>query len=196
MTNTNPTRARGADEAGRQPAQPQSDTNRDPPGNGHMDQPAQAADARERQIAELQSQLAESREHVLRAQAELENYRKRVQREMADERRYAVVPLVRDLLPVIDNLERAIEAAEKTGGSEGLLAGVKMVLEQLQQVLAQHQCLRIESIGQPFDPQVHQALAQEPSEQYPAGTVSRETQVGYKLHARVIRPAQVFVSTG
>jgi molecular chaperone GrpE len=152
--------------------------------------------AAEERIADLETQLREANERTLRGQAELENYRKRAQREMADERKYAVVPLVRDLLAVVDNLQRAIEAAGQTGGGEGLLAGVKLVASQLETVLAQHGCVPIETVGQPFDPNQHQAIAQEPSNEYPAGTVTRSAQVGYKLHDRVIRPAQVFVSTG
>jgi molecular chaperone GrpE len=109
---------------------------------------------------------------------------------------------------VLDNLERAIEAADKQAHGVGeskratgaadlshLLDGIKMVASQLEGVLKQHECIRIETVGTPFDPNQHQAIAQEPSE-YPAGTVSREVQVGYKLYDRVIRPAQVFVSTG
>jgi molecular chaperone GrpE len=161
----------------------------------------------DQKIADLERQLREANERALRANAELDNYRKRSQRELADERRYAIVPLVRDILPVADNLERAIEATQARSSSEGnepstasdvssLLAGVKMVAAQLEGVLKQHQCVRIETVGSPFDPNQHQALAQEPSDQYPAGTVSRAFQAGYKLHDRVIRPAQVFVSTG
>jgi molecular chaperone GrpE len=161
--------------------------------------------AAEQKIAELESQLREAGDKALRAGAELENYRKRAQRELADERRYAIVPLVRDLLAVVDNLERAIGAAEQAssqsaaagaGADAPLLAGVKMVATQLEGVLKQHGCVRIETVGAPFDPNFHQALAQEPSETYPAGTITREAQVGFKLHDRVIRPAQVFVSTG
>lgn len=152
--------------------------------------------AADEKIAELEAQLHEANEKTLRAQAELENYRKRAQREMADERKYAVVPVIRDLLTVVDNLQRAIEAASKTGGGEGLLEGVKMVAAQFETVLANHGCVRIETIGQPFDPNQHEAIAQEPSSEQPKGTVTREAQVGYKLHERVIRPAQVFVSTG
>jgi molecular chaperone GrpE len=174
--------------------------------------------AADQKIAELQAQLRDASERALRAQAELENYRKRSQRELAEERRYAVVPLVRDLLPVVDNLERAIAATQTRSVSEGhtqtrsvseghaasamnddvssLLAGVKLVASQLEAVLKQHQCVRIETVGAPFDPNQHQAIAQEPSEEYPAGTVTRAAQVGYKLYDRVIRPAQVFVSTG
>jgi molecular chaperone GrpE len=154
-------------------------------------------------IAGLEGDLREASEKALRATAELENFRKRAQRELADERKYAVVPLVRDLLPVVDNLERAIEATLARSASEGssaqvapLLEGVKLVAAQLEAVLQQHQCVRIETVGAAFDPNQHQAIAQEPSDQYPAGTVSRSAQSGYKLEGRVIRPAQVFVSTG
>ena len=76
------------------------------------------------------------------------------------------------------------------------LDGIKLVANQLEVVLKQHQCVRIEDVGSPFDPNQHQAIAQEPSDEYRAGTITRATQVGYKLHDRVIRPAQVFVSTG
>jgi len=152
-----------------------------------------AADLR---VAELESQLREASDRALRAQAELENYRKRAQRELADERRYAVVPLVRDLLAVVDNLQRAIDAAQQTSDGKVLLEGVQLVAAQLDAVLKQHGCLPIETVGTPFDPNQHQAIAQEPSTEHPAGTVTRAAQVGYKLQDRVIRPAQVFVSTG
>ena len=78
----------------------------------------------------------------------------------------------------------------------GSVQGVQLVVSQVEGVLKQHGCQPIETVGKPFDPHEHQALAQEPSNEHPAGTVSRETQVGYKLQDRVIRPAQVFVSTG
>jgi molecular chaperone GrpE len=163
--------------------------------------------AADQKIAVLETQLQEAGQKVLRAQAELENYRKRAQREMADERRYAALPLVRDLLAVLDNLQRAIDstpavsASEAAGGpisesDAGLLEGVKMVANQFEAVLKQHGCTPIETVGAPFDPNQHQAIAQEPSDQYPAGTVTRAAQIGYKLHDRVVRPAQVFVSTG
>lgn len=165
----------------------------------------------DQKIAELETQLREAKETALRSHAELENFRKRSQRELVEERRYAVVPLVRDLLPVVDNLERAIEAARSLPASSpsaqgqaaatpasasSLLEGVKMVAQQFETVLKSHQCVRIETVGTPFDPNQHEAIAQEPSAEFPAGTVTRAVQAGFKLHDRVIRPAQVFVSTG
>lgn len=156
--------------------------------------------AADQKIAELEGQVREASERALRTHAELENFRKRTQRELVDERRYAIVPLVRDLLSVVDNLERAIEAAknaEASGSSDAsLLTGVQMVATQLETTLKQHQCERIPTVGVPFDPNFHQAIAQEPSDEHPAGTVTRAAQSGFKLHDRVIRPAQVFVSTG
>jgi molecular chaperone GrpE len=162
---------------------------------------ALAASAADQKIAELESQIHDASQRTLRAQAELENYRKRAQRELADERRYALVPLVRDLLPVVDNLQRAIDATPTRSVSEGegltsLLDGVKMVSAQFEAVLKQHGCVPIETVGTPFDPNQHEAIGQEPSNEHPAGTVTRSFQAGYKLHDRVVRPAQVFVSTG
>jgi molecular chaperone GrpE len=155
-----------------------------------------APTAAEQQISELKAQVEQAQDRALRAAAELENFRKRTQREMAEERRYAIVPLVRDLLPVLDNLERAVAAAQTAEGGAALLEGVKLVVSQLEGVLQKYDCERIATVGTPFDPHQHQAVGQEPSDQYPAGTVTRAVQAGYKLHERVIRPAQVFVSTG
>ncbi len=164
--------------------------------NAAANDEALAAASADLRIAELEAQLKEAGERALRTQAELENYRKRAQRELADERRYAVVPLVRELLPVMDNLQRAMDAAAQSGEGQSLLEGVKLVAGQLEGILKQNGCVPIETVGVPFDPHQHEALAQEPSTEHPAGTVTRATQVGYKLHDRVIRPAQVFVSTG
>jgi len=144
----------------------------------------------------LQAELAEANDRVLRSQAELENFRKRVYRQMDEERKYAGLPLLRDLLPVIDNLDRAIEAAEQNENSSSLLEGVKMVAQQFGDVLGQHHCKRIDAKGETFDPHLHEALAQQPSDECPAGCVLDVAQVGYQLHDRVVRPSQVFVSAG
>jgi len=142
-----------------------------------------------------QSELDEANERVLRAQAELENYRKRVRREMEQERLFAASPVITDLLEVGDNMQLALQAGA-AGGSEGLLQGVQMVAGQLASVLEKHGCQRIAAVGCEFDPNLHEAVSQEPSDEHPEGTVSRETRTGYTLHGRVLRPSQVFVSTG
>ena len=109
--------------------------------------------------------------------------------------RYANIGLMRDLLPVLDNIQRAIEAAEKSTDGSGLLDGVKLVAQQLHGVLEQHHCVKIEALHVPFDPHLHHAILQQPSDEYPANTVIMVTQDGYQLHDRVVRPSQVIVST-
>lgn len=144
---------------------------------------------------QLRTDLERFKDLALRAHADLENYRKRVARELDDQRRYGSLSLLRDLLPVVDNLARAIEASEKSSDNGSLLQGVKMVARQLDGVLAQHQCQRIEALHQPFDPARHQAIMQQPSADHPPATVILVAQDGYTLHDRVVRPAQVIVST-
>jgi molecular chaperone GrpE len=142
----------------------------------------------------LAEETRQAKEYALRQQAELENFRKRMRRQMEDERRYAALPLIADLLSVVDNLDRAIEASEQNDNPNGLLEGVKMVVSQFQGVLEKHECRPIAAVGKPFDPHFHEALASEPSDTYPPGMVTRVTLMGYTLHDRVVRPSQVFVS--
>ena len=146
-------------------------------------------------LQKLRSELAAAKDHELRAHAELDNYRKRAARELDDRLRYANISLLRDLLPVLDNVDRAIEAAEKQADANALLEGFKMVSQQLGDVLKRHHCERIEALHTPFDPNVHHAVMQQPSEEHPANTVLMVTQNGYQLHDRVVRPSQVIVST-
>jgi molecular chaperone GrpE len=145
---------------------------------------------------QLAAELAAANDRALRLQAEMQNLRNRTSREIAEERRYAALPVLRDLLPVVDNIDRAIEAAEKDGKADNLLEGFRLVRQQLMTTLAQHHCERIAAERQPFDPNFHQAILQQPSVDVPAGQVTMVTQAGYKLHDRVVRPAQVIVSSG
>jgi len=142
----------------------------------------------------LRSELAAAKDRELRAHAELDNYRKRAARELDERLRYANLSLLRDLLPVLDNVDRAIEAADKNADANALLEGFKMVSQQLGDVLKRHHCTRIEALHTPFDPNVHHAVMQQPSEEHPANTVLMVTQNGYQLHDRVVRPSQVIVS--
>ena len=139
---------------------------------------------------ELQAAL----DRELRCRAELDNFRKRATREYQDGLRYANLPLLQDLLPVIDNIGRAIEAAEKNADADALLEGFKMVRQQLEDVLKRHHCTRIEALDAPFDPNFHHAVMQQPSDEHPDNTVVVVTQNGYQLHDRVVRPSQVIVS--
>lgn len=157
---------------------------------------ALAGDSLAAELDRLRGDLDEANDRVLRARAEVENVRKRARRELDDELRYANLPLLRELLPVVDNLQRAIQAAEKGPESGNLLEGIKLVAQSLEAALARFQCQRIEALHQPFDPAYHEALAQQPSPEHPPHTVLTVVQDGYTLHGRVVRPAQVIVSAG
>jgi molecular chaperone GrpE len=145
---------------------------------------------------DLANELAAANDRALRLHAEMQNLRNRTSREIADERKYAALPILRDLLPVVDNIDRAIESAEKAGEAEKLLEGFRLVRQQLATALSSNSCELIAADGQPFDPNIHQAILHQPSAEVPAGTVTMVTQAGYKLHDRVVRPAQVIVSSG
>ncbi len=140
--------------------------------------------------------LAAERDRNLRLRAELENVRNRAGRELADERRYASLAMARDLLGVLDNVDRAIDAAEKNHDAGSLLEGFKLVRQQIVGVLQQHNCVEIPAAGAEFDPQFHAAILQQPSANVPPGHVTMVTQAGYQMHDRVVRPAQVIVSSG
>lgn len=147
-------------------------------------------------IEQLKSQLADAEKRVLIAHADLENFRRRTRRDMQDQIRYAPLSLIGELLDSLDNLQRAIESYESEPNGEGLFEGVKMVAQQIQTTLENHGCKKIEAVGQPFDPSRHQAVQMQASDQYGANTVMMEMRPGFQLHERVIRPSQVFVSTG
>jgi molecular chaperone GrpE len=144
----------------------------------------------------LQAELAAERDRNLRLRAELENVRSRSSRENAENLKYAALPLVRDLLPVLDNIDRALEAGAKAGETGPLVEGVKLVRQQFLTVLGQHQVQEISAQGEAFDPQFHAAILQQPSTGVPANHVTMVTQSGYKIHDRVVRPSQVIVSSG
>jgi molecular chaperone GrpE len=131
----------------------------------------------------------------LRAQAELQNYRKRAQREAEEMRQYQALPFVRDLLPAFDNLHRALAAAESSGSVKELVNGVRMVAKQIEAALGRHEIVPIEAAGKPFDPNLHQAVQQVPSAEHPPMTVVQEVERGFTLKDRVVRPATVIVST-
>ncbi|MCC6124046.1 MAG: nucleotide exchange factor GrpE [Pirellulales bacterium] len=143
----------------------------------------------------LRAELEQAKDRALRLQAELENYRKRASRELEDRLRYANIGMLRDLLPVLDNIQRAVESAEKSPDPAGLLEGFKIVGSQLAGVLECHQCKKIEALYAPFDPNLHHAISQMPAAEFPPNTVVLVSQEGYQLHDRVVRPSQVIVST-
>lgn len=146
------------------------------------------------QVEQLQAKVSDLQERLLLSQAELENYRKRAQKELDQERQFRSLPLCRDVLPAFDNLQRTLQSAKGTKDVDLLLKGVQMVVQQFEEGLARHAIVPIPSVGQPFDPNLHEAIQQAPSPEHPPMTVLHEVERGYKMHERVVRPTKVIVS--
>lgn len=133
-------------------------------------------------------------EHLQRKQAEMENLLKRHERERTDRARYASQQLVSDILPVLDNLHQAVDGLAQGGSAEQALEGMRLILDQFQKVLADSGVERIEALGQRFDPNFHEALMQEETDEVDDLTVLQELVRGYRMHDRVLRPTRVKVS--
>jgi molecular chaperone GrpE len=142
-----------------------------------------------------EQELAELKDRYLRLAADFENFRKRALKDREEAHHFGHQNLVKDLLPSVDNLERAVDHARKGGeGSSGLLEGVELVLRELHAVLARHGVTPIDALGQPFDPALHEAMAQVPDGSKPPNTVVEVFQRGHQLRGRLLRPARVVVS--
>lgn len=148
------------------------------------------------QLAAKEGELKALNDKYLRLAAEFDNYKRLAQRDQRDQIRFGNEHLLKELLPVVDNLERAIKAAKGAKSAEGLVQGVDLTLKQLQGVLGKFGVQSIPTMGQPFDPSGHQAVATVPSSQVPDQHVVEEFQRGYRLHDRILRPAMVTVSSG
>lgn len=148
--------------------------------------------------AKLEASEKEAREHydrLLRVSAEFENYKKRSSREMQDLAKFATEKLLKELLIVVDNLERAVASAEHDADQpDPVLQGVHLTLNEMLKLLERYHVKPIDSLGEPFDPTFHQAMMQEEVADQPANIVVREMQKGYMLHDRLLRPALVAVS--
>jgi molecular chaperone GrpE len=154
------------------------------------------AEASPNQTAAKDEELKSLNDKYLRLAAEFDNYKRLAQRDQRDHIRFGNEQLLKELLPVVDNLERAIKAAKTNSSPEGLVQGVDLTLKQLQGVLGKFGVQSIPTMGQPFDPSGHQAVASVPSAQIPDQHVVEEFQRGYRLHDRILRPAMVTVSSG
>lgn len=156
---------------------------------------------RDAEIEELRARvddLAKERDdlkaRLLRKQADMENFRKRKEREKEEMRKYGSDKLVLDLLPAIDNLERALDHAEKTAEESSIADGVRMVYKQLQSSMIKHGISSFESVGERFDPQRHEAIQQVETSEYETNTVMQEYQKGYFIHDRLLRPSLTVVA--
>ena len=145
----------------------------------------------DRDVDRLEREIADLRDRSMRTLADFDNYRKRADRERAEARRYALMEPLRDLLEVVDNLERAVSAG---GSAEDLKLGIDMTLRQLSDVLRRHGVSAVPADGEAFDPAVHEAVSSQPADDVDEPVVSEELQKGYLLHDRLVRPARVVVA--
>ena len=171
-----------------------------PESAGRPEQAAQPADPNAR-IAELEAEVAKLKDQALRALAEQENTRRRAQREVEENSKFAVSNFARDVLPVGDNLRRALEAipAEARAADPALAKfaeGVELTERELVNILERYDIKRIDPVGQPFDHNLHQAMMQVENASLPPGTVVQVFQPGYTIHGRLLRPAMVTVAKG
>lgn len=142
-------------------------------------------------VERLEREIADLRNRSVRTLADFDNYRKRAERERQEIRRYALLEPMRDLVEVVDNLERAVAAA---GSADDLKQGVDMILRQLGELLRRYGVAPVEAEGQAFDPALHEAVSRQESDEVAEPTVAQELQKGYLLHDRLLRPARVVVA--
>ena len=146
-------------------------------------------------LDKAEKEARENYDRFLRAKADFENYKKRMARDNEDYRKFANESLFRALLPIVDNLERAIEAlGEKERGVNPIIKGVELTLSEILKVFENFAVKPISALREPFDPTYHQAVMQETSDQHPDNTVVKELQKGYLIYDRLLRPAMVVVS--
>ncbi len=148
------------------------------------------------EMAEMQADLDRFRDLAMRTQADFENYKKRCAREKDDAIKYANTSLLDKLLPIIDNFELGLAAAKEQGEQSPIYSGMNLVLKQLNDFLIDNGLQPIDAVGQKFDPNLHEAIAHEPSDTVPDHVVTKQTRRGYKFKDRLLRPAAVVVSSG
>lgn len=161
---------------------------------GHEAGPGDAIEDLEQKLAAAESEAKESYDRMLRASAELENFKKRKVKEMADLRKFANESLLKELLSVADNLERAIEMPQSGSGEGQVAEGVDLTLRELLKVFQKFGVQPINALGEAFDPTFHQAMMQQEVSDQPDNIVIQELQKGYVIHDRLLRPAMVVVS--
>lgn len=161
----------------------------------------EATPAPTEELERLRAEAADLKDRLLRAHAEMDNVRKRLEREKADQAKFAISKFARDVVGIGDNVQRAIDAVphrlvEQDPALKSFVEGVTMIERELLAVLGRHGIKRIEPKGEPFDPHHHQAVVEVPSAEVAAGLVTQVFQSGYMIEERILRPAMVAVSKG
>ncbi|GBC92855.1 Protein GrpE [bacterium HR15] len=163
----------------------------EPNAGEEVSQDPQAMQARMR---EMERALEEQKNLYLRTLADFQNYRRRQQEEMERSRLHLLESLMEELLPILDNFERALQAAEATRELEPLLEGVRLTARQIKNLLARYDIHPIEAVGRPFDPNLHEAIQRIETDEYEDGIVIDEVERGYRIGERVLRPSRVIVA--
>lgn len=178
-----------ADEAATAPSQAQTGEE-----NPHLDAPT--IPALEAEIAQLMAKVNEQAETVLRAQAEMQNVRRRAERDVENAHKFALDRFSADLLPIVDSLERALDAAGQIDNEavKGMKDGVELTLRMFVDTLAKHGIQQINPVGEPFNPEFHQAMSMVPNAELAPNSVLAVMQRGYTLNGRLVRPAMVVVT--
>jgi molecular chaperone GrpE len=157
---------------------------------------AEGPDGNDDPTASMQADLDRFRDLALRSQADFDNYKKRATREKEEAIKYANSSLLERLIAIVDNFELGLSAAKNEGEESPIYSGMSMVLKQLNDFLAENGLQPIDAEGKKFDPNLHEAIARETSEQVPEGVVLRQMRRGYRLKDRLLRPSSVVVSSG
>lgn len=159
------------------------------------EQASSGGEAVQGEATQLRAQVDELQNKLLRAQADFDNFRRRARQEKEEFAKYASQKLLEQLIPVFDNFERAVSASKENQDLDSLSKGIDMIYRQMSQVLEQEGVKPIEAVGQPFNPEYHQAVMQVESEEHDEGIIVEELQKGYMLKEKVIRPSMVKVSS-
>ena len=175
----------------------EAETTEDPQSVELEERPAESAQGEpEKEELTPEQEIEKLRNDHLRVMAELRNVTQRAQREKQEALRYAEADFAKELLVVLDDLERTLASIDSSDETAAVAEGVRIVYDHFLKVLRGRHIEPIKALGEPFDPDMHEALMQQPSEEYPAQTVMHELAPGYKMRERVIRPAKVIVSSG
>ncbi|MBS1369079.1 MAG: nucleotide exchange factor GrpE [Lentisphaeria bacterium] len=149
-----------------------------------------------KEVEKLKGELAEAQEKLIYLQADYQNYRKRVSKDITDARVYGAANALEPFITVYDYLTMARQAAEKSDKIEQIRQGLGMIIDQYMKAFEESGVSRVETVGAPFDPTVHEAVAREASDEYPEGIILKEWTGGYRFGQRLLRPAKVVVSSG